>query len=157
LQRAALQLLEHTAEWDKTNFSNFLSLTFPPVVALLSSPDVDVLWAALRVLKFYINSFLDIKSALSNVVQHLSSPEPDIQLAALEVLHSSVQSSRRDILEAAILEPILIDLLSSPVTAVQVAARSIQNALHGAIPAIAPRPALNGELPGSASSTSLLL
>jgi hypothetical protein len=97
LQRAALQLLAHAAEWDKANFDRYLTLTFPLVNGLLSSPNVDVHWAALYVTKFYINSSADtepILSALTHVIHHVNSPEPDVQLAALEVLQYCAQLSR---------------------------------------------------------------
>jgi hypothetical protein len=97
LQRAALQLLAHTAEWDEANFDRFLTLTFPLVNDLLSSPNADVQWAALYVTKFCINSSPNIEpilSALTRVIRHLNSPEPDVQLAALEVLQYCAQSSR---------------------------------------------------------------
>src|SRR5712672_2507096 len=49
VQRAALELLGDAAESEKENFTKSMPLTFGPVAHLLSSPDPNVHWGALRV------------------------------------------------------------------------------------------------------------
>ena len=114
VQRGALELLGDAAESEKENFTETMSVTFGPVARLLSSPDCNVHWGALRVLKFFFLFGYQAEAAESVariLLLHLQSPESDVQLASVEVLDAAAQSEAIDVV-APIL-PTLIELLSS--------------------------------------------
>jgi hypothetical protein len=56
LQCAALQLLEHAAEWQSANFIECVSVTFGPVAKLLDSRNLEVRYAAMDTLKLFLAS-----------------------------------------------------------------------------------------------------
>jgi hypothetical protein len=132
VQCAALQLLEHAAEWEKEYFIESMSITFHPAAHLLSSSEAQVHWAALHVLKFFLASGYDaeaVKSVVPDVLRHLLSREPDVQLASVEVLDAAVQSQRNNIWSA--LAPAfsgIASVLPSMLPAIQIAALGVLEA-----------------------------
>jgi hypothetical protein len=101
LRCAALQLLEHAAEWQSTNFAKYMSATFGPIAKLvLDSRDIQVHCKALHTLKFFLASphAADIvksmipRRVIDAVSDDLNSPEPLVQLASVELLDAAAQS-----------------------------------------------------------------
>jgi len=101
LQCAGLQLLEHAAKWQKTNFNECTSVTFGPVAdLLLDSRDIQVHCAALDTLQLFLESphATDIvksmmpRGVVDVVSNDLNSPEPDVQLASVELLEVAARS-----------------------------------------------------------------
>jgi hypothetical protein len=99
LQCAALQLLEHAAEWDSINFAECMSVTFDPVVELLDSQDSEVRYAALDTLKLFLASprATDVVKSMiprlvDAVLDNLNSPDPLVQLASVELLDAAARS-----------------------------------------------------------------
>ncbi|OJA14938.1 hypothetical protein AZE42_09378 [Rhizopogon vesiculosus] len=99
LQCAALQLLEHAAEWESTNFTKCMSETFGPVADLLDSKNFQVHCAALDTLKPFLESphaADTIKSMLPRIIDavldSLNSPGPLVQLATVEMLDAAARS-----------------------------------------------------------------
>jgi hypothetical protein len=99
LQCAALQLLEHAAEWDGMNFAECMSVTSDPVVELLDSQDPEVRYAALDTLKLFLASprATDVVKSMiprlvNAVLDNLNSPDPLVQLASVELLNAAAQS-----------------------------------------------------------------
>jgi len=101
LKFASLQLLEHAAKWQKTNFIECISVTFGPVANLvLDSRDIQVHCAALDTLKLFLESphATDIvissipRGVVDTVSNDLNSPDPDVQLASVELLEVAARS-----------------------------------------------------------------
>jgi len=117
VQRAALQLLGHAAEWENENFAKFMSVTFDSVAHLLSSLDFRVQWGALDVLKmFFWSGYHDegVTSVVPSVLLHLQSPETDVQLASVELLDAAARSTTTELVRVVVPTlPTLVQLLSS--------------------------------------------
>jgi hypothetical protein len=99
LQCAALQLLEHAAEWDSINFAECMPVTFDPVVELLGSQNPEVRYAALDTLKLFLASPRAtnvvksmIPGLLNTALDSLDSPDPLVQLAFVELLDAAARS-----------------------------------------------------------------
>jgi len=101
LKFASLQLLEHAAKWQKTNFIECISVTFGLVANLvLDSRDIQVHCAALDALKLFLESphATDIvissmpRGVVDTVSNDLNSPDPDVQLASVELLEVAARS-----------------------------------------------------------------
>ncbi|OJA20037.1 hypothetical protein AZE42_04469 [Rhizopogon vesiculosus] len=101
LQCGALQLLEHAAEWQSTNFTECMSVTFGPVAELvLDSRDIQVHCAALDTLKLFLASphAIDIvksmmpRGVVDAICDDLDSPEPLVQSASVELLDTAARS-----------------------------------------------------------------
>ena len=101
LKFASLQLLEHAAKWQKTNFIECISVTFGPVANLvLDSRDIQVHCAALDTLKLFLESphATDIvissmpRGVVDTVSNDLNSPDPDVQLASVGLLEVAARS-----------------------------------------------------------------
>jgi len=101
LQCAALQLLEHAAEWQNPNFTDNVPVTFGPVAKLLlDSQDNLVHLAALDTLKIFLASprATDIvKSMITRrivdvVSNDFNSSDPLVQLASVELLDAAARS-----------------------------------------------------------------
>ena len=123
VQRGALELLGDAAESEKENFTETMSVTFGPVARLLSSPDCNVHWGALHVLKFFFLFGYQAEAAESVVhvlLLHIQSPESDVQLASVEVLDAAAQSEAIEVVAPTL--PALVGLLSSLCTNVRNAA-----------------------------------
>jgi hypothetical protein len=123
VQRGALELLGDAAESEKENFTETMSVTFGPVARLLSSPDCNVHWGALHVLKFFFLFGYQAEAAKSVVhilLLHIQSPESDMQLASVEVLDAAAQSEAIEVVAPTL--PALVGLLSSLCTNVRDAA-----------------------------------
>ncbi|OJA20031.1 hypothetical protein AZE42_04468 [Rhizopogon vesiculosus] len=133
MQCAALQLLEHAAEWQSTNFTECMSITFGPVAELvLDSRDIQVHCAALDTLKLFLASphVIDIvKSAMprgvvDTVRDDLNSPEPLVQSASVELLDTAARSEDILVRFAAAVSRIPSVLPSMP-TATQITALGV--------------------------------
>jgi hypothetical protein len=99
VQCAALQLLEHAAEWESINFAECMSVTFGSVVKLLDSRDSEVRYAALDTLKLFLTSprAIDVVKSMiprlvDAVLDNLNSPDPLVQLASVELLDAAARS-----------------------------------------------------------------
>jgi len=133
LQCAALQLLEHAAESQYTNFTTCTSVTLGPVAKLvLESRDIQVRCAALNTLQLFLavphatgivksEDFLGVAAAISN---DIISREPDVQVAAVELLDVIAQS-KVVLTEFAVVISRISSALTSMPTATQVTALKI--------------------------------
>jgi len=102
VQRVALQLLKHAAEWENTKFMECMSKTFGPVAQLVldDSQDTQVHCAALDTLKLFLASprATDVvksmmpRGVVDVVSTDLNSKEPLVQLASVELLDAASQS-----------------------------------------------------------------
>ncbi|OAX32469.1 hypothetical protein K503DRAFT_603519 [Rhizopogon vinicolor AM-OR11-026] len=133
LQCAALQLLEHAAEWQSTNFTECMSVTFGPVAELvLDSRDIQVHCAALDTLKLFLASphVIDIvksvmpRGVVDAVCDDLNSPEPLVQSASVELLDTDARSEDILVIFAAAVSRISSVFPSMP-TATQITALGV--------------------------------
>jgi hypothetical protein len=130
LQCAALQVLEHAAEWESTNFTECMLVTFGPVSNLLDSQNLQVHCAALDILKLFLASphAADIQSMIPRIAtavfNDLSSSEPLVRVGSVELLEAAAQSEEILVEFAAAISHIASILPSMP-TATQVAALGV--------------------------------
>ncbi|KAJ8594780.1 hypothetical protein M405DRAFT_929976, partial [Rhizopogon salebrosus TDB-379] len=147
LQCAALQMLEHAAEWESTNFTECMPATFGPVSDLLDSQNLQVHCAALDILKLFLASphTADIQSMIPRVAaavfNDLSSSEPLVLMGSVELLEAAAQSEEILVEFAAAVSHISSVLPSMP-TATQVAALGVLEVsagsnLHDLVKAVA--------------------
>ncbi|KAJ8580750.1 hypothetical protein M405DRAFT_885991 [Rhizopogon salebrosus TDB-379] len=131
LQCAALQMLERAAEWESTNFTECMPVTFGPVSDLLNSQNLQVHCAALDTLKFFLASphaADTIQSMITRVANavfnDLSSSEPLVQMGSVELLEAAAQSEEILVEFTAAISHISSVLPSMP-TATQVSALGV--------------------------------
>jgi hypothetical protein len=131
IQCAALQMLEHAAEWESTNFTECMPVTFGPVSELLDSKNLRVHCAALDILKLFLVSphAVDtiqtmIPCVATAVFNDLSSSELLVRMGSVELLEAAAQSEEILVQFAAAISHISSVLPSMP-TATQVAALGV--------------------------------
>jgi hypothetical protein len=131
IQCAALQMLEHAAEWESTNFTECMPVTFGPVSELLNSKNLRVHCAALDILKLFLASphAVDtiqtmIPRVATAVFNDLSSSELLVRMGSAELLEAAAQSEEILVQFAAAISHISSVLPSMP-TATQVAALGV--------------------------------
>jgi hypothetical protein len=131
LQCAALQMLEHAAKWESTNFVECMPVTFGPVYNLLDSKNLQVHCAALDTLKPFLASphaadtIQSMIPLVANAVfNDLRSYEPLVRMGSVELLEAAAQSEEILVEFAAAISHISNVLPSMP-TATQVAALGV--------------------------------
>jgi len=142
LQCAALQLLEHAAEWQSTNFTECISVTFGPVANLvLDSREIQVRCAALDTLRLFLESprATDIvksmipRGVVDAVSKDLDFPEPHVQLASVELLEVAAQSEEILIEFATAASHISSALPSMPIATQVTALRALETGVRANI------------------------
>ncbi|KAJ8587862.1 kinase-like protein [Rhizopogon salebrosus TDB-379] len=131
LQCAALQMLEHAAEWESTNFTECMPVTFGPVSDLLDSQNLQVHCAALDTLKLFLasphaaDSIQSMMPRVANAVfNDLSSSESLVRVGSMELLEAAARSEEILVEFAAAISHISSILPSMPITT-QVAALGV--------------------------------
>ncbi|OAX31979.1 kinase-like protein [Rhizopogon vinicolor AM-OR11-026] len=138
LQCAALQSLEHAAEWQSINFTECMSVIFDPVAKLLDSGDSEVRYAALDTLKHFLGSpratdivkSMMLRRVVDVVCDNLNAPDPEVQLAAVELLDAATRFEEILVKFSAAVSRIS-SLLSSMPTATQVTALRVLEVCAG--------------------------